>query len=211
MRKILTTLILSGSCLIFAHSANARSSQSYETNITALTSSSLRIEVGLSEDMQARADGLPDGKRTCIQSRRINNGFACNGFYGQRDLDHLTEKLEEWTSEALTKKGLNITDEAATVLKLTLVDARNNRPTQNQLTHDSSLNFQSFGLGGAEVSGELFDARGNSLGAVSYAYYDNFLDRFSKSNGTWFDARQAMRRFSKRVATDIASNRTTGA
>lgn len=211
MRKTLTTLILSTTCcLMFANTANARSSQGYETSLTSLNTTSLRIDVGLSEDMQARAEGLADGRLTCTQSRRINNGFACNGFYGQRDLDALTAKLEKWTGAALTKRGINVTDEAETVLKLTLVDARNNRPTHKQLSHDVTLSFQSFGLGGAEFSGELFDANGNSLGTVSYAYYEAFLDNFSRSNSTWSDAKDAMQRFSKRVAKDIASN-TTGA
>ena len=211
MRKILTTLLFSTSCLLLTNTASAQSSQGYKTNLTSLSTASVKVDVVLSEDLQTRAEGLPDGRRTCINSRRTNNGFACNGFYGQRDLDALTEKLEKWTTSALVKKDLNVSDDAETVLKITLVDARNNRPTLNQLRHDTSLSFQSFGLGGADIEAELFDASGNSLGSVSYAYYDNFFDQFTQASGTWTDARHAIKRFSKRVASDIASNTVSGA
>ena len=211
MRKTLTTLLFSTSCLLLANTASAQSSQGYKTSLSSLPTASVKIDVALSEDMQARAEGLPDGRRSCISSRRSNSGFACNGYYGQRDLDALTEKLEKWTTSALVKKDFNVTDDAETVLKITLVDARNNRPTLNQLRHDTALSFQSFGLGGADIEAELFDASGNSLGTASYAYYDNFFDRFTQATGTWTDARHAMKRFSTRVAKDIASNSVSGA
>ena len=210
MRKLFTPFILSASALMLISTANAQSSQGYKTNLSTITATSLKVDVALSEDLQVRADGLPDGRKRCSQTLRSNSGFACHGFYGQRDLDALTEKLEAWTEKALTKKGVNVTDEAKTVLKLTLVDVRNNRPTHNQLSRDIGLSFQSFGLGGADISGELFDANGNSLGTVSYAYYDTFIDEFTQAAGIWTDARHAMQRFSKRVAKDIASNSTTG-
>ncbi|MEP6342463.1 MAG: hypothetical protein ABJ275_04035 [Maricaulaceae bacterium] len=211
MRKLVTPFILSASAFMLFNTASAQSSQGYKTSLSDISVTSLKIDVELSDDLQSRAEGLPKGRTTCSQSRRTNSGFACNGFYGQRDLDALTEKLEKWTETALTKKGINVTDDATSVLKLTLVDVRNNRPTLEQLSHDIGLSFQSFALGGADVSGEFFDANGNSLGTVSYAYYDSFLDEFTRSAGTWSDTRRALQRFSKRVAKDIASHSTTGA
>ena len=209
MRKVLTSFIVGVSCLTFAASANAGNSQGYESSLTPLSASSVRIDVTLSEDLQARAEGLSDGRKKCSSSRRLKSGFSCNGFYGQRDLDYLTEKLEKYTASALTKKGINVTetDTAETVLKLTLVDVKNNRPTHGQISHDTSLSFQSFALGGAEVSGEFFDANGNPIGTVSYSYYESFLDRFTQASGTWTDARQALQRFSTRVAKDVASKK----
>lgn len=211
MRKLVTSLILSASAFMLLNTASAQSSQGYKTSLSDINVTSLKVDVDLSEDLQSRAEGLPEGRISCPSSRRINSGFACNGYYGQRDLDLLTRKLEKWTNAALTKKGVNVTDDAATVLKLTLVDVRNNRPTHKQLSHDVGLSFRSFGIGGADVSGELFDANGNSLGTVSYSYYDSFLDEFARSAGTWTDAKQALQRFSKRVAKDIASQNTAGA
>lgn len=206
MRKILTSLVLGTSLLSISHVASAKSSTGYNSEITSLPANTIRIEVQLSEDLEQRATGLPDGKTTCSSSRRLNSGFACNGFIGERDLNNLASKLEKWTSRSLTKKGMTISDEAGTVLKLTLVDAKNNRPTFRQLSEQTGLSLRSIGLGGAEVSGEILAADGSSLGVLSYSYYDTFFDNFTQSAGIWTDANHAIQRFSRRVAKDMASH-----
>jgi len=112
--------------------------------------------------------------------------------------------LKKWTSRDLEKRGIDVDEESQAVLKLTLVDARPNRPTFNQLSVQPSLDFRSFALGGAEIEGELFTAGGVSLGTVSYNFYETFFNGFQQTNGVWTDARQTMKRFSKRFSKDIA-------
>lgn len=205
MRKILTSLILGGALLGAAPFISAQNSYGYKSSITAIPTSAIRVEVALSEDLAYRANNLPKNVSRRGASRGINAGFANNGFYGEKDLNRLTARLEKWTSKELEKKGVNVSSDSNLVLKLTLVDVRPNRPTQKQLSKQPGLSFNSFGNGGAEIEGELFAADGSSLGIISYGYFDTFLDEFDRNSAMWTEARRVMQRFSRRVAKDIAS------
>jgi len=206
MNKLVTSLILGISLSAFAHTAQAKSPRGYTTTLTSIPTSAIKLDVSLSEDLAFRANNLPDGRTTCSRSRGINNGFACEGYLGERDLEQLNNKLEKFTHAALTKRGITVSEDARAVLKLTLVDVKNNRPTFTQLSQQPGLSFQSLALGGAEIEGELFDNDGTSLGTVSYSYYDTFFDELTRSSITWTDATQALQRFSKRVAKDMAKH-----
>lgn len=209
MRRIFTSLIVGTSLLTLSAAASA-GSQGYETDISAVPSSAIRIDVGISEDLSYRADNVPRGVK-CPQAKGRNSGFACNGYLGEKDLTRLAGKLEKWTTKSLTKKGIVISEDADVVLKLTLVDAKNNRPTFNQLSKQPGLSFRSVAIGGAEVEGELFASDGTSIGTLSYSYYDTFFDEFTQTNGIWSDANRAIQSFSRRLAKDFALRNQTKA
>ena len=204
MRHLSTTLIL-GTALFFTSSA-ASAKQGYESTITKLPDQPIRIEVSLSDDLASRADAFPNGIQECSRRRsELFNGFACNGHLGQRDLDALLKKLKTDTIKDLRKKDIAVSDEASLVLKLTLVDAKNNRPTKSQIREQVTLSIQSIREGGAELSGELLNASGSSLGTITYTYYDDiFLDGFSQASTTWTDAKEAIDRFSEKLAREFS-------
>ena len=207
MRALSTTLILGTSLLLSSSLANA-GSRGFKSAIKSVPNSSIRLDVALSEDLASRANAFPHGGSTCSITRsNRSNGFACDGHLGQRDLDGLVKKIEKQTARSLAKKDITVTDDAGLTLKLTLVDAKNNRPTQSQIGQQVTLSFQSIRLGGAEFEGELFAADGTSLGKMSYSYYEDFLDDFSSGNGTWTDANRAIQLFSKKIAKDFAKHR----
>lgn len=202
MRSILTSSLIA---LSFAIAAPAMAkSYGYDTTVSAPLTSAVKIEVVLSEDMAHRANNLPEKLSDRSGARGFNSGFSGNGFYGDRDLERLTERLQSKLEKRLTKKGIEVSDTAPTVLRITIEDAKPNRPTFNQLSKEPGLSYQSFGNGGAELQAELIAAGGQSLGTMSYQFYENDI-REAKYGGTWSDAHRAFGRFASKAAKTLAN------
>ena len=202
MRKLFTTSLLTIS-LIAAVPALAKS-RGFDTTISSPLTTAVKIEIALSEDMAHRANNLPEklSDRGHNSSRTHNNGFALNGFYGDRDLEYLQERLLSGLERKFGKKGIKVDDNAATVLRVTIEDAQPNRPTLKQLSQTPSLSFRSISLGGAEIAAELTAADGRSLGTMNYRYFETDL-RDVKSGSTWHDANWAFQRFASRAAKTL--------
>ena len=177
----------------------------YESTIAAPQINTVKLDVRLSEDLAYRANNLPKKLRDRGNARGLNEGFAGNGFYGDKELNRLTERLSEKVSSKLEKNGFTVSDEATTTLIVTLDDVKPNRPTFEQLSRQPSLSFQSFAVGGAEIKSELVDSSGNSLGTADYRWFENDI-RFANFGGTWQDANRAIGRFASRISKDLAED-----
>lgn len=202
-----TTFILATTALMFAPLGAAAKSHGFETTIASPLQTPVKIEVVLSEDLAFRANNLP--KKLSDRgsgSRGLGAGFSGNGFYGDRALEHLVDEVLEELTEDFTKRGIAISDDAAIILRVTLEDVKNNRPTFEQMSKEPGLSFDSFGVGGAELSGELVSNDGNSLGTVNYRWFETGLrnDGFARANGTWSDANRAISRFAKKTAKTLS-------
>jgi len=178
-------------------------SRGFDTTVTSPLSSSVKIEVVVSEDMAYRANNLPKKLSDRSGARGFNSGFSGNGFYGERDINRLTERLQSKLEQRFSKKGIQVSDTASTVLRITIEDAKPNRPTFKQLSVEPGLSFQSFGNGGAELQAELIAAGGQSLGTMSYRFYETDI-RDAQFGGTWSDAHRAFGRFASRAAKTLA-------
>lgn len=200
--KIFSLSVVLASSLTLASPALA-GSVGYDSTISAPLTTAVKIDVRLSEDMQYRANNLPKKLSDRGSSNRMRGGFGNNGFYGEKDLNRLNEKLSKRLTQGLSKKGIEVSDSAPVTLVVTLEDAKPNRPTFEQLSRDPSLSFQSFSIGGAELTGELVDAQGNILGTMDYRWYENDI-RDAAFGGTWGDAGIAIRRFANHAAKDLA-------
>jgi len=163
------------------------------------------VEVRLSDDLAYRADNLPEKLSDRSGGGGRSTAFSDNGFYGERDLNRLQARLEERLIKQLSKRGVSVSDTASTVLRVTLDDAKNNRPTFRQLGKDPGLSYQSFGIGGAEIDAELIRAGGDVVGTMSYEWYENDF-RDAQFGGTWSDAHRAIDRFTKKAAKTLAAN-----
>jgi len=202
MRAILASSLLA---LTFTLAAPALAkSHGFDTTITSPVSSTVKIEIIISEDMAHRANNLPKKLSDRGNARTLRSGFSGNGFYGDRDIERLTERLKSKLEKKFVKKGIEISDTASTVLRITIEDAKPNRPTFNQLSKEPSLSFQSFGNGGAELQAELIAAGGRSLGTMSYKWYENDI-RYAQYGGTWNDAHRAFNRFASKAAKTLAN------
>ena len=202
MRSILASSLIA---LSFAVTAPAiAKSYGFETTVTAPITTAVKIEVVVSEDMSHRANNLPKKISDRGHSSRLRSGFSGNGFYGDREITRLKERLESKLEKRLTKKGVQISDTASTVLRVTIEDAKPNRPTFKQLSKEPGLSYESFGNGGAELQAELIAAGGRSLGTMSYRFYETDI-RDAKFGGTWGDAHRAFGRFASKAAKTISN------
>ena len=202
MRKILTSSLLTAS-LLFSATAFAKSF-GYSSTITEPLASAVKIEIGLSEDLAHRANNLPKSIRDRSGSLRLNSGFANNGYIGDRDLDLLKKRLQSKIEKRFSKKGIAISENASTILRVTLADAKPNRPTFEQQSRDVSLSFQSIALGGAEIESELVTRDGRSLGNINYRWYENDI-RDASFGSTWSDTYRAFDRYASRVAKVLSN------
>ncbi len=201
MRKSFTALFLSLP-LILSVEAFAKNSQKFESSFQETLSGSVKIEVMIGEDLSYRANNLPKKLSDRGPTRRLNSGFSNNGYYGERDLNRLAEHLETKMARRLSKKGVTVSDTASKTLRLTITDAKPNRPTFEQLSREPSLSFKSFGIGGASFEGQLISASGESIGDISYAWYENDFEDAAFS-GTWTDAKRAMDFFTRKTAKKL--------
>ncbi len=201
MRNIQAALILATS-LAIASPALAKSSQKFQSNLQAPISTSVNVEVIIGEDLAWRGENLPKNRRDRGSIRSFNDGFAGNGFYGDKDLNQLAERLETRMAEKLSKSGVSVSDNATQTLRITLTDARPTRPTFHQMSKSSGLSMRSYGLGGAAFEGELISSSGASLGTLSYAWYESDIHDAAYGS-TWSDARHAIDRFAKKTAKSL--------
>jgi hypothetical protein len=189
--------------LVLASTASAKG-VGFDADFTAGVTGPIKIEVVLSDDLAYRANNLPEKLSDRGNARGPRDGFSGNGYYGERDLQRLIDETLEELSDDFSKAGIRVSDTSATVLTVTLEDVRNNRPTFRQLTEQPSLDFQSFGIGGAELSAVVTSASGETIGTMDYRWYDS-LDPtgFNQANGVWTDTNRAISRFSRRVTKTL--------
>ena len=204
MRHLFSTLCVStalAGAMLIAAPASARSS--FENTVSAPLTSAVKIEVVISEELAHRAENLPKKLRDRGSSSRLNTGFNSNGNYGERDIARLQARLERKVSEQFTRKGIAVSDAAPTILRVTLANAKPNRPTIRQLSKEPGLSYSSFGLGGAEIEAELVVTGGQSLGNMRYKYYEDDI-RDAAFNGTWTDAHRSFDRFARKAAKALS-------
>ena len=204
MKKIQTSsliaLAVSAGTLTITSTAMASNSRHFSSTLQTPTTP-VRINVTLGEDLAFRADNLSTKLQDKHNSRSLNNGFAGNGYFGQKDLDHLTERLQKRMVARLEKDGIVVSDNATTVLNLVITDAKPNRPTFKQLSKDASLSSRSFGVGGAKFEGTLISPSGEQ-GEVSYSWYENDIYD-AQYGGIWTDANRAIDRFARKTAKSL--------
>jgi hypothetical protein len=116
--------------------------------------------------------------------------------YGPRDLDYLAAELRESVERSLGRSG--DLAPAGGSLDLVIEDAIPNRPTFRQMSATPGRSFESFGVGGAEISGVLTTADGRTI-PVGYRWYESDI-RWSMGTSTWSDAQNTFDRFSRRLA-----------
>ena len=122
--------------------------------------------------------------------------------YGQRELDGLTVDLRDSVVKAI---GGGLAPAGGT-LDLVIEDATPNRPTMRQMNIKPGLSYESFGIGGAKISGVLTTADGQKI-PVSYRWYESDILWAAGSN-TWTDAQTTFDRFARHlVAGDVIAER----
>ncbi len=113
---------------------------------------------------------------------------------GVRDVQQLADDLKREVGRSLDRTG--VLDGAR--LELTLVDAKPNRPTFQQLSNQPSLSMESFGVGGATIEGKAIAVDG-TVTPLGYRWYETDI-RNARYQTTWADASAAIYQFADRLA-----------
>ena len=120
--------------------------------------------------------------------------------YGQKDLDDLAADLRQSVEQALGRSGDMAS--AGGSLDLVLEDATPNRPTMQQLNARAGLSYESFGIGGARITGVLTTADGRRI-PLDYRWYETDIT-WSQAASTWMDAENTFDRFARRLVSGAA-------
>lgn len=116
--------------------------------------------------------------------------------YGVRDVDRLAEELRQ----SVLKVAARTQTLDGARIDLVLEDAVPNRPTFQQMSDKPGLSYESFGVGGASISGRVTLADG-ARRPVSYRWYETDI-RWAWPSGTWSDAEQTFDRFARSLSRD---------
>ncbi len=113
---------------------------------------------------------------------------------GTRDLDILTTRLRRTVEKRMPPRP------DGGVLTLVIDDAKPNRPTPQQLMTTQGLSVQSFGVGGARISGDYVDPTGKRT-PIAYSWWETDI-LWAPTSSTWHDAESAFDRLADRLARD---------
>jgi hypothetical protein len=113
--------------------------------------------------------------------------------YGVRELEYLATDLRKTVAARLADSRAY--DGAR--IEMTLMDATPNRPTFKQMSDRPGLSFQSFGLGGARIAGQIVTADGKAS-PIDYKWYESDI-RWEHMNSTWGDAQTTFQQFAARL------------
>lgn len=118
--------------------------------------------------------------------------------YGVREGEVLQRDVERAIDRALAARGVS---NGNIGIDVAILDADPNRPTMQQLAAEPSLDpIRSISIGGAELHATLRAADGRALEEISHRRYSLSIDEISPAQGTWSDARRAIRQFANKVA-----------
>ncbi|MET0547430.1 MAG: hypothetical protein ABWZ40_14095 [Caulobacterales bacterium] len=107
--------------------------------------------------------------------------------YGAKEADFLKKDLREAVERSLDKSGAT----KVAYVKLTIDEAKPNRPTFYQTSKNTSLSYgDSRSLGGARVEAQLYDSSGALLSTVKHKYFTFNLDDVI-AQSTWSDEQRA--------------------
>lgn len=196
MRRTLSVLLLSAG-LALASPAIAQSSQKFESTFS-VPVDSVKVEVSISDELAYLAENPSDD----IRHRSRSSAFG-KGYYGEKDLNRLRDRLEKKLISQLEKEGVKVDQNSSNVLQVQLDKVQNNRPTFEQLSQTPQLSQRSFGMGGAAFSGRVIQNGGEAEGDISYAWFPS-LDRDFVSLSTWSDTRRAIDKFARHTAKSLA-------
>jgi hypothetical protein len=114
--------------------------------------------------------------------------------YGVREEQQLVADLKRSVEREAAKSAA--LDGAR--IELVLTDVKPNRPTFKQMGDKPGLSMESFGVGGAAITGRVIDADGHER-PVSYRWYETDI-RQAYGHWVWTDATWTFDRFARRLA-----------
>lgn len=117
---------------------------------------------------------------------------------GEREGARLSDEVIDDITREFEKRGI----EAARV-EVTILDAKPNRPTFEQLSARPGLDaIRSISIGGMDLHGKAFDSSGEVIVDLQYDWFESDIT-LAVGAGTWTDAHRASNRFARRFAEAV--------
>ena len=114
--------------------------------------------------------------------------------YGAREFDTLSTGLKRSIERKVKLRP------GGGTLNLIIEDATPNHPTPEQLFNTPGLSVQSFGVGGARITGDYVDPTGGRT-PIDYNWYETDI-RWARYGGTWHDAENAFDKLADRLSKE---------
>lgn len=136
------------------------------------------------------AVAFADGSKVNINfDPKLEKEFAKN--YGEREKSVIADIIKDELQRKFGNSDYRY--------EIKINNAMPNRPTLFQMGEKPGLSYQSFSVGGADISGSVFDAGGNLIAQTQYDYQSpNIYD--TQYYWTWHDAEWAVERFVNKLA-----------
>ncbi len=120
--------------------------------------------------------------------------------YGPREGERLADDIRDDLEHELSKANIN-----PARVSVTIVNAKPNRPTQQQMSDEPGLDMlRSKSIGGMDLTGTAYDDAGNPIGELQYDWFETSIDNVHAS-GVWGDANRASRRFARKFADSLSN------
>lgn len=116
--------------------------------------------------------------------------------YGLPEVGQLAVELQRDVQRELDRSGAY----PGARIELTLIDVKPNRPTFKEMGDRPGLSMMSFGVGGADIRGQIVAPDG-AVTPVSYRWYETDI-RQTPYKATWTDAGYVFDRFARRLARE---------
>ena len=121
--------------------------------------------------------------------------------FGVREQEYLTRRVSSALERTLTRAGAELAPGGELVLDVTLIDAKPNRPTFQQLADRPGLDMgRSASIGGAELHGVLRTSSGEVLAEFDHDYRTPTIEDAYHTGAPWFDAYRAIDGFAAEAA-----------
>lgn len=121
--------------------------------------------------------------------------------YGEREGARLSDEVIKDVTREFERQGVDVAR-----VEVTIIDAKPNRPTFEQLSARPGLDaIRSISIGGMDLHGKAFDASGELIAETQYDWFENDIT-LARGAGTWTDANRASNRFARRFAEDISES-----
>lgn len=120
---------------------------------------------------------------------------------GPREGEYLRGVVERSVTNALTRRGVSLSQGGPVTIEISIVDADPNQPTMHQTHENLSLDAgRSVSIGGAELHAVLRGADGQVLNEVHHRRYNHSISELLYPPGTWTEANRAINQFARKVA-----------
>lgn len=113
--------------------------------------------------------------------------------YGVREKAVIQEMVESSLKESLGDRVSRV--------DVVIHDLTANRPTFKELGDKPGLSMQSFGIGGADVSGKAYDAAGNLIGEARYDWTGDII--WADTAWVWSDTDRTLSVFARKLAKAV--------